>query len=90
MATIVQVPTVAIVTVTPDTLQTPGVLELKLTGKPEVAVTLLIVNGATPSVCVSGNTKPLMICDTNELTLIETGVEVALMPKLLVAVAVRL
>jgi len=44
----VQVPVEARVTVAPDTVQTAGVVEAKLTGSPELAVAE-IVNGATPN-----------------------------------------
>jgi hypothetical protein len=46
-----QVPAARIVTVFPETVQTPGVVEAKLTVRPELAVAP-IVNGAVPSVTV--------------------------------------
>src|SRR5438445_4147884 len=48
VARMVQVPTATSVTVEPDTVQTEVVCELKLTGKPELAVALT-VNGALPN-----------------------------------------
>ena len=42
-----QVPTPMTVTVIPATVQTPGVVEAKFTGSPELAVAV-IVNGAIP------------------------------------------
>ena len=48
MARIVQVPDAASVTVAPDTVQTPEVVEAKLTTRPEEAVALT-VNGAAPN-----------------------------------------
>ena len=52
----VQVPAAAIVTVAPVTVQTPVVVEAKLTGKPDVAVALTS-NGGSPYVLllISGN-----------------------------------
>src|ERR1039457_1046801 len=47
VAWIVQVPTETSVTVAPDTVQTDVVCELKLTGKPELALALT-ANGAVP------------------------------------------
>jgi hypothetical protein len=49
LAAIEHVPTATIVTVLPDTVQTDAVVEVKLTGKPELAVAVM-ANGATPSV----------------------------------------
>lgn len=46
-AAIVQSPAPRIVTVLPETLQTAGVVELNVTGRPEVAVALM-VNGGSP------------------------------------------
>ena len=85
-----QDPTAIKVTVLPDTVQTPGVLELKLTGKPEVAEAL-IVNGAEPIVWLANVTK-LMVCADSVAgtTVIETGNDVVLLPKLSVAMAVML
>ena len=48
VAWMVQVPTEASVTVFPDTVQKLVVVDVKLTGNPEVAVALT-VNGAEPS-----------------------------------------
>jgi hypothetical protein len=47
LAVIEQEPPPAIVTVLPDTVQTAGVVEAKLTARPELAVALT-VNGDTP------------------------------------------
>ena len=47
LAVIEHVPTPTIVTVVPDTIQTPVVDEAKPTERPELAVAL-IVNGAVP------------------------------------------
>ena len=43
------VPTARMVAVLPETVQTEGVVETKVTGNPEVALALM-VKGATPSV----------------------------------------
>ena len=48
VAWIVQLPAAASVTVEPDTVQTGAVCELKLTGKPELAVALT-AKGAVPN-----------------------------------------
>ena len=57
-----QVPTALAVTVEPLTVQTVGVRELKVTGRPEVAVALAVVVPATLSV---GGVKVigLIVCD---------------------------
>jgi hypothetical protein len=47
VALIVHVPTAAMATVVPDTVHTPGVVELKATGSPELAVAVT-VKGAYP------------------------------------------
>ena len=49
LAATVQVPAATIVTVLPETVHTPVVVELKLTGRPELAVAPT-VNGASPKV----------------------------------------
>ena len=48
MAVIEQVPAATIITVDPDTVHTAGVVEAKLTGRPELAVAMS-VNGAAPA-----------------------------------------
>jgi hypothetical protein len=49
VAWMVQVPTVTTLTVAPETVQTPVVVDAKLTGKPELA-DAFTANGATPNV----------------------------------------
>ena len=49
VAWMVQVPTATRVTVAPETVQTDGVVEAKLTVRPEDAVAVSL-NGAAPSV----------------------------------------
>ena len=59
------VPIATMVTVEPDTVQTAGVIELKVTGSPELADALIVL-GAVPMgtlfsgpnaiVCISGET----------------------------------
>jgi hypothetical protein len=56
-----QEPPAAIVTVLPATAQTAGVVEAKLTARPELAVAL-IVNGDTPRLTLLSAPK-VMVCD---------------------------
>src|ERR1035437_5946676 len=56
VAWIVQVPPATRGTVEPDTVQTGAVSELKLTGRPDVAVTLA-ANGAAPMGCAQSAAK---------------------------------
>jgi hypothetical protein len=56
----VQVPTATNVTVDPDIVQIVEVCELKLTGRPEVAVALT-ANGAEPN-ALSDNAPKLIVC----------------------------
>jgi hypothetical protein len=56
VAWIVQVPALSSVTVAPDTVQTEGLVDAKLTGKPEDAVALS-ANGAVPKAWFDGPTK---------------------------------
>jgi NADPH-dependent 7-cyano-7-deazaguanine reductase QueF-like protein len=60
VAWIVQVPTATNVTVDPDIVQIVEVCELKLTGRPEVAVALT-ANGAEPN-ALSDNAPKLIVC----------------------------
>jgi hypothetical protein len=66
LAVIEHVPTATIVTVLPDTVQTDAVVEVKLTGKPELAVAV-IANGATPSVTLL-NAANVIVCDAWKLS----------------------
>jgi hypothetical protein len=54
------VPAARIVTVLPETVQTEGVVEAKVTANPELAVALTL-NGATPSVTLL-NEPNEMVC----------------------------
>jgi hypothetical protein len=74
-------PVPTIVTVEPDTVQTAGVVEVKLTGNPEDAVAL-IVNGAVPTVTsLSGPNAIVVTPETAQLEptqLTETAVPAAI------------
>ena len=70
LAVIVQVPAARIVTLLPDTVQTPSVSLVKLTVRPALLVAL-IVNGAPPYVFVVG-VVTVMVCAALA-TVIETG-----------------
>ena len=59
VALMVQVPVATRVTVVPDTVQTAGVVEAKLTVRPEVAVALT-VNGGVPK-CWFGKAAKVMV-----------------------------
>ena len=60
-------PVPAMVTVKPDTVQTPGVVEVKVTGSPEDDIALT-VNGATPkATSASGPNAIMFISETVQL-----------------------
>jgi hypothetical protein len=56
-----QAPPARIVTVAPDTVHTAVVVEVKLTGSPELAEALM-VKGATPKVTLASELK-VIVCD---------------------------
>jgi len=71
------VPAARIVTVLPETAQTEGVVEAKVTANPELALALT-VNGATPSVTLLKEPNTI-ICDAKLETVKDwvTGVAAA-------------
>ena len=56
----VQVPAARKVAVVPETVQTLAVVEVKLTGRPELAVALSV--SGVPTVCAPGLAK-VIVCD---------------------------
>ena len=56
-----QLPSPARVTVAPDTVQTEGVFEVKVTVRPELAVAVT-ENGAAPDITLFSEPK-LIVCD---------------------------
>jgi hypothetical protein len=60
-----QVPGATTVTILPNTVQTDGVVELKLTASPELSVAV-IANGAAPSTTLL-NEPNVIVCDAKKL-----------------------
>ena len=61
MAVIEQVPAAKIVTVFPETVHTPGVVDVRLTVRPDDAVATT-ANGAIPKVTLPNDPKKI-VCD---------------------------
>jgi hypothetical protein len=81
------VPTAITLTVAPETVQTEGVVDAKLTGKPELA-DALTANGAAPSVWFA-NAPNVIVCETGLMvSVVEALAEVLFPSPLYVAVMV--